>query len=72
MSKKKEEIKQLVYVFQKDGSVRQIRDADITDEPFMGIVHNTIKEMADIWSDFVMDSKEAKEKVKPFEIIIKI
>lgn len=72
MSKKKVEIKQMVYVFQEDGSVRQIWDAAITDEPFMGIVHNTINEMADWWSDFVMDSKEAKGKVKPFGIIIKI
>ncbi len=72
MPKKKEEIKQMVCVFQKDGSVRQIWDAAITDEHFMGIVHNTINEMTNIWFDFVMDSKEAKEKVKQFGIIIKI
>ena len=72
MSKKKEEIKQMVCVFQEDGSTRQIYDADIIDEPFMGIVYNTINELAEIWFDFVKDAEEAKEKVKKFGIIIKI
>lgn len=62
----------MVCAFKKDGAMSCGFDADIIDEPFMGIVHNTINELADIWFDFVLDSKENMEKAKEFEMIVKI
>lgn len=72
MSTKKNEVKRMFCDFRKDGSVSSVYDTNIVDEPFMGIVHNTINELADIWFEFVKDSKEAKKKVKQFEIIVRI
>ncbi len=72
MEKKRNEDKRMVCTFKKDGSVTCTYDANIIDEAFMGILYNTINELADIWFEFVEDSKKAKEKIKPFEIKIKI
>lgn len=72
MDKDKKEVKQMVFIFNGDGSVRRIWDGEILDEPFMGIVTNTLNELADIWFEFVMDSGKVAEKVKPFGIIVRI
>lgn len=72
MEKKQNEYKQMVCTFKKDGSVSCTYDTDMIDEAFMGILYNTINELADIWFGFVEDSKEAGEKFKQFEVAVKI
>ena len=72
MYTKKVEVKKMVCIFREDGSMGRVYDPVILDEPFMGILYNTLNDLADVWFEFVEDSKEAKEKVKRFEIIIKI
>lgn len=72
MSTNNNELKHMICSFRKDGSVGITFEDDLPDEPFMGIVQNTINEMADIWFEFVEDAKKAKEKVKPFRIVVRI
>lgn len=72
MERKQNEGKQMDCEFRKDGSVNCNYDAGMIDEPFMGIIYNTMNELSDIWFDFVIDSKDAGEKVKQIRINIKI
>lgn len=72
MYSKKDEVKKMVCTFREDGSMGRVYDPIILDEPFMGILYNTLNELADTWFYFVLDSVKAEEKIKEFEIIIKI
>ena len=72
MSTKKDETKKLICTFREDGSMNRVYDPVILDEPFMGILYNKLNDLADTWFYFVLDSIKAEEKIKEFEIIIKI
>ena len=72
MYTKKVEVKKMVCTFREDGTMGRKYDPIILDEPFMGILYNTLNELADTWFYFVLDSIKAEEKIKEFEIIIKI
>lgn len=72
MPKNKKKIKRMICAFKKDGAVGFVYDGEILDEPFMGIVRNTLSELADIWFNFALDSQDTKEKAKSFEVMIKI
>lgn len=72
MYTKKVEEKQMLCTFREDGSVCCEYDKGILDEPFMGILLNTLNKLADTWFYFVLDSIKAEEKIKEFEIIVKI
>lgn len=67
-----DKVKQMIYDFRKDGSMRCVYDADIIDEPFIGIIHNTINVSGNIWFKVVEDAKKTKKKIKPFRIIVRI
>lgn len=72
MPKDKKKIKRMNCAFKKDGAVGFVYDGEILDEPFMGIVRNTLSELADIWFHYVLDCQDTEEKAKSFEVIIKI
>lgn len=72
MSTEMGKMKLMICKFQKDGSTSFVYDADITDEPFMGIIQDAINDIADEWFKFVKDSKEAKTKVYPFRMVVRI
>lgn len=72
MCTKEVEVKQLVGKFREDGSVYCEYDEGILDEPFMGILYNTLNNLADTWFYFVLGTIKTKVKTKEFEIIVKI
>ena len=49
-----------------------VYDDTIKVEPFMPLTYYTIKELGETWLEYVKECEGINQKVKPFEIIVKI